>query len=85
MLKRSTLYMIFGGFLSLFSLVCISFGIAAIYVQYLEGALYIPKAEFFSTISLVKVTLLFILGASSGIFSGILIGLGLESDSHIKK
>lgn len=77
-MKRSTLYMILGGFLSLLSLVCIAFAIAAIYVQYLEGALYIPKAEYFQAFSLAKVALLLILGVSSGIFSGILIGLGLD-------
>ena len=77
-MKRATLYMILGGFLSLLSLVCIAFALAAIYVQYLEGALYIPQAEFFQTFSLVKVALLLILGISTGIFSGILIGLGLD-------
>jgi hypothetical protein len=70
--------MIFGGLLSLFSLVCISCAIAAIYVQHLEGGLYIPQAEYFQAFSLVKVALLLILGASCGIFAGILIGLGLE-------
>lgn len=77
-MKRSTLYMILGGLLSLLSLVCIAFAIGAIYVQYLEGALYIPKAQYFQTFSLVKLALLLILGISSGIFSGILIGLGID-------
>jgi hypothetical protein len=77
-MKRSTFYMILGGLLSLLSLVCIAFAIAAIYVQYLEGALYIPQADFFKTFSLVKVALFLILGVSTGIFSGILIGLGLD-------